>query len=184
MGAADSSSAAASDRWSASYRTQRLADAVPEGRETAKPGVQAGSPARPSWSSTSAPGRGKDLVDALRRGPHPNRSSAKRRVVDDRVAWLISVAFDRHGAVRFIPISGRINPRFPPRSIRQDTPRDATRRDFVRGVTLVTTAYGLGCGGGSPASPLSPPARSHGRSRWPSWRRADGGRVEGDTVLA
>lgn len=34
----------------------------------------------------------------------------------------------------------------------------ATRRDFVRGVTLVTTAAGLGCGGGSPTGPLSPPA--------------------------
>jgi cytochrome b6-f complex iron-sulfur subunit len=35
----------------------------------------------------------------------------------------------------------------------------ASRREFVRGVALVTTAAGLGgCGGGSPTSPISPPA--------------------------
>lgn len=32
-----------------------------------------------------------------------------------------------------------------------------SRRQFVRGVTLVTTAAGLGCGGSSPTGPLSPP---------------------------
>jgi Rieske Fe-S protein len=35
----------------------------------------------------------------------------------------------------------------------------ATRRAFVKGMTLATTAAGLGCGGpSSPTGPLSPPA--------------------------
>ena len=60
----------------------------------------------------------------------------------------------------------------------------ATRRAFVRGVTLVTTAAGLGCGG-SPTGPLSPPSAPPRTLRVPLMAVGQTIAVfEGDTVLA
>ena len=59
------------------------------------------------------------------------------------------------------------------------------RRAFVRSVSLVTTAAGLGCGGGAPTSPLSPPGAEARTLRIPLMTVGETAAVfEGDLVLA